>query len=261
LADHSFLFRFRETLSEIETNLTDGIAAIGPWITPIPSAVLVANATVKDLHWSAELAWVAAAIIESLGLTTVSTSLLLWEYNADKRKTDPDAPFLLAASLVGVYLVSTIGLTVLLDIFPDLARYAPALFPILALVGAVNLALRSGHRRRLAGIAQERADRKAERQTFRPTVGSLTELITSNAASTTANQDSTLVKARHARTVIQGTRMDNLLTLFRDNPKIGVTDAARTLNMSRQTVYTYLEQLQQAGRIKRNGNGIEVISK
>ena len=261
MADQSFLFRFRETLSVIETNLTDGIAAIGPWITPIPSAVLVANATVKDLHWSAELAWVAAAIIESLGLTTVSTSLLLWEYNADKRKTDPDAPFLLAASLVGVYLISTIGLTVLLDIFPDLARYAPALFPILALVGAVNLALRSGHRRRLAGIAQERAERKAERQAVRPTAGSLTELLASNAASITVTPDSSLVKARQARTVIQGNRMDNLLTLFRDNPKIGVTDAARTLNMSRQTVYTYLEQLQQAGRIKRNGHGIEVISK
>jgi len=259
LADHSFLFRFRETLSEIETNLTDGIAAIGPWITPIPSAVLVANATVKDLHWGTELAWIAAAIIESLGLTTVSTSLLLWEYNADKRKTDPDAPFLLAASLVGVYLVSTIGLTVLLDIFPDLARYAPALFPILALVGAVNLALRSGHRRRLAGIAQDRAERKAERQAVRPTAGSLTELLTSNAASNTVNPDSTLIKARQARTVIQGNRMDNLLTLFRDNPKIGVTDAARTLNMSRQTVYSYLERLETEGRIRRNGHGVEII--
>lgn len=259
LVDQSFLFRFRETLSEIETNLTDGIAAIGPWITPIPSAVLVANATVKDLHWSAELAWVAAAIIESLGLTTVSTSLLLWEYNADKRKTDPDAPFLLAAFLVGVYLVSTIGLTVLLDIFPDLARYAPALFPILALVGAVNLALRSGHRRRLTSIAQDRAERKAERQAVRPTAGSLTELLTSNAASNTVNPDSTLIKARQARTVIQGNRMDNLLTLFRDNPKIGVTDAARTLNMSRQTVYSYLERLETEGRIRRNGHGVEIV--
>lgn len=259
LADHSFLFRFRETLSEIETNLTDGIAAIGPWITPIPSAVLVANATIKDLHWSAELAWVAAAIIESLGLTTVSTSLLLWEYNANKRKTDPDAPFVLAASLVGVYLISTIGLTVLLDIFPDLARYAPALFPILALVGAVNLALRSGHRRRLAGIAQDRAERKAERQAVRPTAGSLTELLASNAASNTVTPDSSLVKARQARAAIQGNRMDNLLTLFRDDPTIGVTDAARTLKMSRQTVYSYLERLENDGRIRRNGHGVEII--
>ncbi len=261
MADHSFLFRFRETLSEIETNLTDGIAAFGPWITPIPSAVLVANATVKDLHWSAELAWVAAAIIESLGLTTVSTSLLLWEYNADKRKTDPDAPFLLAASLVGVYLVSTIGLTVLLDIFPDLARYAPALFPILALVGAVNLALRSGHRRRLTNIAQDRADRKAERQANRPTTGDISDLLRLNTTSTTVKPDKSLDKARQARKNIQDSRLDSLLTLYLDNPNMGVTEAARTLNLSRQTVYTYLEQLQQSGRIHRNGLGIEVISK
>jgi Winged helix-turn-helix DNA-binding len=205
------------------------------------------------------LAWIAAAIIESLGLTTVSTSLLLWEYNADKRKTDPDAPFLLAASLVGVYLVSTIGLTVLLDIFPDLARYAPALFPILALVGAVNLALRSGHRRRLATIAHERADRKAERQANHPKAVNFTEPLTSNATSITVNTDSSLVKARQARAVIQGNRMDNLLTLYRDNPTIGVTDAARTLNMSRQTVYSYLDRLENDGRIRRNGHGVEII--
>ena len=259
MADHSFPFRFRETLSEIETNLTDGIAAFGPWITPIPSAVLVANATVKDLHWSAELAWVAAAIIESLGLTTVSTSLLLWEYNAAKRKTDPDAPFLLAASLVGVYLVSTIGLTVLLDIFSDLARYAPALFPILALVGAVNLALRSGHRRRLASIAQDRADRKAERQANRPTMGNLSDLLESNTSSNSVKTDNSLDKARLARKNIQVGRLDSLLTLYLDNPNMGVTEAARTLNMSRQTVYTYLEQLQATGRIHRNGNGVEVV--
>jgi hypothetical protein len=144
LAVFSFVNKVRDSFSEIENGLVDGIAAIGPWITPLPSAVLVANAVVKDLHWIPILGWVTAAIIESLGLTTVSTSLLLWDFNAGKRKTDPGAPFLLAASLVCVYLVSTIGLTVFLDIFPELGRYAPALFPMLALVGAVNLALRSG---------------------------------------------------------------------------------------------------------------------
>ena len=258
MADHSFLLRFRETLSKIETNLTDGIAAFGPWITPIPSAMLVANATVKDLHWSAELGWVAAAIIESLGLTTVSTSLLLWEYNAGKRKTDADAPFLLAASLVVVYLVSTIGLTVLLDIFPELARYAPALFPILALVGAINLALRSGHRRRLASIALERAERKAERQSIRPINNHLPDSCASNLTSISVKSDNSLDKARVARKENMDVRLDNLLTLYRDNPTVGVTNVARTLNMSRQTVYSYLDRLESDGRIRRNGHGVEV---
>lgn len=261
MAQLPYLPSIREALSEVETNLTDGIAAFGPWITPIPSAALVANATVQHLHWSNALGWVTAGIIESLGLTTVSTALALWEYNAGRRKTDPSAPFPLAASLVGVYLVSTIGLTVLLDILPDLSRYAPALFPLLALVGAVNLALRAGHRRRLNALAQEKAEKRAERQANRPTAGSLTELLGPETASTTVNPDSSLVKARQARTSIQANRMDKLLTLYLDNPTIGVTDAARTLNMSRQTVYTYLDRLESEGRIRRNGHGVEIVGR
>ena len=259
MAGLSFIHHLRESISEIENNLTDGIAAISPWITPLPSAVLVANAVVQDLHWNQALGWITAAIIESLGLTTVSTSLQLWDYNTAKRKTDPGAPFMLAASLVGVYLFSTIGLTVLLDIFPEMGRYAPALFPLLALVGAVNLALRSGHRRRLAMIAQDRADRKAERQSTRPSAGNLTNPLTSNTTSNSVYPDSSLVKARQARTAIQGNRLDSLLTLYRDNPTIGVTDAARTLKMSRQTIYTYLDRLEDDGRIRRNGHGVEVL--
>ena len=261
MAQLPYLPSIREALSEIETNLTDGIAAFGPWITPIPSAALVANATVQHLHWSNALGWVTAGIIESLGLTTVSTALILWEFNAGRRKTDPSAPFPLAASLVCVYLISTIGLTVLLDILPNLSRYAPALFPMLALVGAVNLALRAGHRRRLNTLAQEKAEKRAERQANRSPAGSLTELLGSETASTTVNPDSSLVKARQARTSIQANRMDNLLTLYLDNPTIGVTDAARTLNMSRQTVYTYLNRLESEGRIRRNGHGVEIVGR
>ncbi len=259
MAVFSFVNRVRNSFSEIENGLVDGIAAISPWITPLPSAVLVANAVVKDLHWIPALGWVTAAIIESLGLTTVSTSLLLWDYNAGKRKTDPAAPFLLAASLVGVYLVSTIGLTVFLDIFPELGRYAPALFPLLAMVGAVNLALRSGHRRRLSGIAQDRAERKAERQSSRQPFTQPGNPLMSNLASNIVKTDTSLDKAQAVRKANLTTRIDNLLTLYLDNPLMGATAAARALNISRQTVYTYLDQLEATGRIHRNGKGIEVI--
>jgi hypothetical protein len=257
LAVFSFVNKVRDSISEIENGLVDGIAAIGPWITPLPSAVLVANAVVKDFHWIPALGWVTAAIIESLGLTTVSTSLLLWDYNVGKRKTDPGAPFLLAASLVGVYLFSTIGLTVFLDIFPELGRYAPALFPLLALVGAVNLALRSGHRRRLSGIAQDRAERQSSHLPFTQPGN----LLMSNLTSSIVKTDTSLDKAQAARKANLTTRMDNLLTLYLDNPLMGATAAARTLNISRQTVYSYLEQLEATGRIHRNGKGIEVILK
>lgn len=261
MAVFSFVNKVRDSFSEIENGLVDGISAIGPWITPLPSAVLVANAVVKDLHWIPVLGWVTATIIESLGLTTVSTSLLLWDYNAGKRKTDPGAPFLLAASLVGVYLISTIGLTIFLDIFPELGRYAPALFPMLALVGAVNLALRSGHRRRLSGIAQDRAERKAERQYFRQPLEQSSNQMMSNLTSSIVKTDTFLDKAQAARKANLTTRMDSLLTLYLDNPLMGATEAARALNISRQTVYTYLDQLEASGKIHRNGKGIKVIFK
>ena len=261
MAVFSFVNKVRDSFSEIENGLVDGISAIGPWITPLPSAVLVANAVVKDLHWIPVLGWVTATIIESLGLTTVSTSLLLWDYNAAKRKTDPGAPFLLAASLVGVYLISTIGLTIFLDIFPELGRYAPALFPMLALVGVVNLALRSGHRRRLSGIAQDRAERKAERQYFRQPLEQSSNQMMSNLTSSIVKTDTFLDKAQAARKANLTTRMDSLLTLYLDNPLMGATEAARALNISRQTVYTYLDQLEASGKIHRNGKGIKVIFK
>jgi hypothetical protein len=168
---------------------------------------------------------------------------------------------MLAASLVGVYLTSTIGLTVLLDIFPELGRYAPALFPMLALVGAVNLALRSGHRRRIAGIAQERAERKAERQSPRPALMSTNQPLMSTFSSSAVKNDTPLHKAQITRKAQQIARLDSLLALYLDNPTLGVSDAARTLEVSRQTIYTYLDQLEAAGRIHRNGIDIEVILK
>jgi biotin operon repressor len=256
-----YLQSIREALSELESNLTDGIAAFGPWITPIPSAALVANATMQHLHWSNELGWVTAGIIESLGLTTVSTALTLWEFNAGKRKVDPSAPFPLAASLVGVYLVSTIGLTVLLDIQPELSRYAPALFPLLALVGAVNLALRAGHRRRLDAIIHERAEKKAERQSGRQSTVKSDEPELSSLPSNSAITAEMMKRVRAAKKAKQDSRIDNLLTLLQDNPELGVTDISRAMNVSRQTVYTDLEQLQKMGRVRKNGHGIEVLSR
>ena len=107
---------------------------------------------------------VAAVIVESLGLATTATALELRDYNAGKRKTDPAAPFTLAAVLVGIYLVVAVGLTVALDILPEVAVYSPAIFPLLSLCGVTVLALRGDHRRRIEAIVQDKARRRASRK-------------------------------------------------------------------------------------------------
>ena len=114
---------------------------------------------------------VAAIIVESLGLATTTTALELREYNAGKRKSDPRAPFALAAVLVGVYLVVAVGLTVALDIVPTLAVYSPAIFPALSLCGVTTLAIRGDHKRRVESIRADKARRRANRKAKRAEVG------------------------------------------------------------------------------------------
>lgn len=137
-----------EKLNEIEKSAVDFIAVFAPWLGPIPSAWLVGNAAQEYLHWPLLIAIIAGVAVEAIGVVSVVLALRLYEWNDTKNKTDPGAPFGLAVVLVAVYFVVTIGLTVLLDVFPDLARYAPAIFPLLAAVGAVNIAVKNGQNRR-----------------------------------------------------------------------------------------------------------------
>jgi hypothetical protein len=54
-----------------------------------------------------------------------------------------------------------------LDIAPNLSRFAPVIFPTLALVGTVNLALRAQHKRRVGAIVQEKIERKRRKSATR----------------------------------------------------------------------------------------------
>jgi len=163
-------------LDAIEHAATDLVARVAPWLSPLPTAYLVGRATVLHLAWPVEVGIVAAVIVECLGLATTVTALDLREYNASKRKTDPVAPFPLAAMLVGVYLVVAVVLTVALDTVPMLATYAPALFPGLSLAGMMILALRHDHARRLAAIAESKAEAAADRRERRQERRQMAEL-------------------------------------------------------------------------------------
>src|SRR5574341_619635 len=146
-----------------ETGLVDAIAATAPWLTPIPTAILVARAVQVHLGWSLVEAAVAALIIETVGLTSMATALTFREWNRTKRKPDPLAPTWIPTTLACIYFMAVIGLTITLDTFPILVRFAPVVFPLLSLVGFANIALRSDHRRRMAAVAADKDARRERR--------------------------------------------------------------------------------------------------
>jgi hypothetical protein len=263
--------------NSLEAKVTDFIAGLVPWLAPIPSAVLVANATLKHLGWSQPVAIVAGLIIEGLGLTSTSTALTLWDWNARRPANEPKAPFWLAGLMVGVYLVSTIGLTVVLDLDTTLVHIAPAVFPILALVGTINIALRQQHKNRLARIAEsdrlarmaaqkaeqerkaederKRQERKAERDAKRQ--ASVQQSV--NQQSIDGLLDTNQARLQAGRASKKASNIDMMLDIFKTDPHAEITGVARKLSIGRQTVYNYLDELEKAGRVHVNGNGVEIL--
>lgn len=246
-------------MNTVEKNLVKLVAKLAPWLAPFPSAYFVARSGMAHLALPLPVAIVVAAIIETLGLSTVHSALWLADWNASKRKTDPQAPVVVAMALGAVYLVATLGLVVFLEVWPGLATYAPALFPALAVVGGVNLALISQQEHREAAVKTEKAERKAVRRARRQANRQPTSPTTSNLTPKAASLDDPTAKARQAQSSNRYTRLDALLTFYLDNPSAGPTEASRAVGVSRQTIYNYLEELQATGRVTRNDGMVEVL--
>ena len=241
-------------MNNVEKNAIRAVAKLSPWLAPFPSAYFVARAAMVHLALPLPVAVVVAAIIETLGLATLHTTLWAYEWNAHKRKTDPAAPVGLAIGLGSVYVVATLTLVVVLEVWPTLAMYAPAIFPALAVVGALNLAMISRQQQRETDIRAEKAERKAARQARRQAVRQAAAAQVSGKPSNTAVVNASLDLARQTRKAQRDARLHALVTFYRSNPDAGPTEAGRAIGVSRQTIYAYLTELEKTGRISRKGS-------
>jgi hypothetical protein len=233
-------------MNNVEKNTIKTVARLSPWLAPLPSAYFVSRSAIVHLALPLPVAVVVAAIIETLGLATVHTALWAYDWNAHKRKTDPAAPVGIAVALGGVYVVATLGLVVFLEVWPILATYAPAIFPALAVVGALNLAMISRQEQREAAVRSEKEERRVARQARCQ-------------ASSNEKLDTRLNVLQAGRRAARSARLDALMTFYGSNPGAGPTEASHAIGVSRQTVYTYLAELEEAGRISRNNGTVRVL--
>ena len=246
-------------MNHLEKSAVKIVSKIAPWLAPFPSAFFVARASQRHLALPVFVAVVVAAIIETLGIATVHTALWLADWNEHKRKSDPVAPVNVAVLLGVVYIISTIGLTVVLEIVPSLSVIAPALFPALAVVGAVNLALISRQENRENAIEIERQERKEKRQGKRKAQRQDLSPQPSGSSSNFPGINAFSDAARQVRLRNRQGRLDALLTVYLDDPGVGPTEAGRRIGVSRQTVYDYLSELEKAGKIARNDGVVKVL--
>lgn len=154
-------------LSDLERRAIEAVSRLAPWLAPLPSAYFVARASIRHFDVPLGLAIVIGAAIETLGLTANATMLRLYEWNVNSltpagnlRKGRSLAPRLLiwlAAGTGALYLVVVIALTVMLEVWPELATYALAVFPFFALTGTILMAIRANQVKREADAADYRA--------------------------------------------------------------------------------------------------------
>lgn len=274
-------------LDKLETQAVDFVARFSPWLAPLPTAYLTATATVEHLAWPQAVGIIAGVIVEALGLSSVSTALKLREYNATRRKipddweptdkngkrktyrgiVDPPAPFKLTIITAVVYFVAVTFLTVALDTAPNLATYAPLVFPVMSLAGAIVLAVRADHKRRLDAIAGEEAERKAKRQERRLDRKEQEIETAIVAMQAEADQKAAAIEQQltEARRKAQETLLESLgiakevYRQYAETPTATQAEVAETLGITERTVRNHLHRLEGAGLIRRNGGGVEIL--
>jgi len=255
-------------MHHLEKSTVRLVAKLAPWLAPVPSAFFVARASLAHLDLPLPVAVVVAVIVETLGLTTVHTALWLSDWNHHKRKSDPEAPTFLAVALGLVYVVTTVGLTVVLEVAPELSLLAPALFPALAVVGAVNLALISQQERREAQVAASKAERQASRTGSRKRVQTVQQTVqrgvqeptpTSSLDAQHGLHNGVLDAANRSRRQRKAALLDAMVDVYQDSPDVGPTEIAGRLGISRSTVYNYQADLVAAGRIARDDGQVVVL--
>jgi hypothetical protein len=158
-----FLRAVQGIVQELETTLVDTLASVAPWLGPIAPAYLAYKAMVGVLGLPVWVAFVIAAVIELLGISTINTAVQFWNYNQTKRQSDPRAPFWMAVIMAVFYLTVVLVVNVLLDNADLVQKTAKFLLSALSPVAAVTLSLRAQHTRRVLNVTDRKAQEKVER--------------------------------------------------------------------------------------------------
>ena len=242
-------------LNRFERKAVKIVSKLAPWFAPVPSAYFVGRSSVRHLDLPIWVAVIIASVIETLGVVTVHNLLWMNGWNATRRKSDPAAPAWIAVILCAIYLTTTITITVFLETIPQLATipplatYAPVMFPLLVLVGGVNISLMAQQEKREIDVQLARSERSAKRSA----VDTGGVQVVSTIVNTEQQVDNGRQAGEPARKHRRRARREALLDIWREHNGTppSVTELADRVGTSRNTVYKDLNALESRGLIQR----------
>jgi hypothetical protein len=246
-----------DLMGAAEAVLVSIIGRVACWLTPLPSAVLVSRAAGRVFDLDGWWSTVIAVVLELVGLVTSNLWLTAKEWNATKRKSDPPANERLALMLVATYFVTAflLLLAVELPVVIETGTWTgltALLFPCLSAVGVIALNERVAHFRRVAEVDKKKRSARRSRivqgnghqgASERPMMVNMTGLDRANAARKISRQEA----------------LDALVAVFEQDPNTSYSQAGRAVGRSKSWVAGAVVDLEQAGRLRRNGDGIETL--
>jgi len=166
------MFRWiSDTINGGERAVLDALSAIVPYTTASIPSYLTYWHTLTYMAFPVQIAGLAAFTVEVLGVTAVSTAIRFWQWNRNHAQEKDQAPFWLAVGTYGFYIVITLSVNVLLEVYAK--ERAPAviwaigLFSLLSIPSGVLISIRAQFGEMLETKREQAEQRRAERQQIR----------------------------------------------------------------------------------------------
>jgi len=163
------LFRWiSDTINGGERAVLDALSAVVPYTTASIPAYLTFKHTLDYMGFPQEIAWLSAFTVEVLGVTAVSTAIRFWQWNTNHSSKGEQAPFWLAVGTYAFYIVITLSVNVLLEVYAAVRSpaviWAIGLFSLLSIPSGVLISIRAQFGEMLEDKREKAQQRKADRQ-------------------------------------------------------------------------------------------------
>jgi len=170
-------FRFvADMVNGAERSFLDFLSALVPYFVPIIPAYLTYYHALTEMGFPVWVAMTAAFVVETLGLTSVSTAIRFKQHNKKYKTEGNQAPFKLAVFVYIFYIVVVITVNVILEIVSGTRGgwiiVSIALFSLLSFPASVMISIRAEYGELLEGIRQ-RYQKPGSSMTPEPQSGTL----------------------------------------------------------------------------------------
>lgn len=251
-----------------------------PYMAPLPTAYVIYHKLISKLIWDWWVALVSAAVIELIGFRSIGLAVDMYQFNrtlnAAEKQAKMKAPIWQGITVVVVYAIAVLSLTIMLEIKPEMALWTPVAFLVIGLTGGWLAALSNdfdelvqnradGREKARKQLEEARASKKKNKQEQQARPDKLQVQGQQLAQVAPASPDKLQVQgaSKADKLHLQGSKQplqdEALLAYWSSNPQASDQQVADKFGRSRQAIQQRREKLIASGAIRMSAQGVETI--